>query len=140
MTGPSDKKFPVARSPEEWHALLTREQFQVLREHGTEPAGASPLNREHREGLFVCAGCGAELFASEAKYDSGSGWPSFSGALAEAVGSGIDNSHSMTRTEIYCRRCGGHLGHVFEDGPQPTGLRFCTNGAALRFLANNEDS
>ena len=106
---------------------------QVLRRHGTEPAGTSPLNAEKREGEFLCAGCGASLFHSDTKYESGSGWPSFYAPREGAVGTSTDKSLLMTRTEVHCFRCGGHLGHVFEDGPEPTGLRYCMNGAALDF-------
>jgi peptide-methionine (R)-S-oxide reductase len=127
------KKSPVEKSDAEWKASLTPEQFHVLREHGTERAGTSPLNREKRDGTFRCAGCGEPLFASDTKYDSGSGWPSFYEPMDGAVGESVDRSHLMTRTEVHCEKCGGHLGHVFEDGPRPTGLRYCINGAALNF-------
>jgi peptide-methionine (R)-S-oxide reductase len=123
----------VPRTEEEWRSQLTPEQFHVLREHGTEPRGASPLNREKREGTFSCAGCGAPLFSSNAKYESGTGWPSFWTPIDDAVASTIDRSHGMTRTEIHCARCGGHLGHMFPDGPRPTGLRYCMNGVAMTF-------
>ena len=126
--------FPVEKSEAEWKAGLTPEQYRVLRDHGTERAGASPLNGEKRAGIFHCAGCGAELFDSTAKYESGSGWPSFTAPRRdEAVATQTDKSHFMTRTEVHCARCGGHLGHLFPDGPQPTGLRYCMNGAALDF-------
>jgi peptide-methionine (R)-S-oxide reductase len=127
----------VKKTDAEWRASLTPEQYHVLREHGTERAGASPLNREKRTGTFRCAGCGEPLFASSTKYDSGSGWPSFSAPVDGAVGESTDSSHFMTRTEVHCDRCGGHLGHVFEDGPAPTGLRYCINGAALNFDAKD---
>jgi peptide-methionine (R)-S-oxide reductase len=127
------KSNQVAKSDAEWRATLSPEQFHVLREHGTERAGTSPLNREKREGTFRCAGCGEPLFASDTKYDSGSGWPSFYEPMGGAVGESVDGSHFMTRTEVHCEKCGGHLGHVFEDGPRPTGLRYCINGAALNF-------
>ena len=113
---------------------LTPEQHQVLREHGTEPRGSSPLNKEKRAGTFRCAGCGEPLFSSETKYESGTGWPSFWSPLrTEAVATTADHSYSMARTEVHCATCGGHLGHVFPDGPQPTGLRYCMNGIALEF-------
>jgi peptide-methionine (R)-S-oxide reductase len=117
----------------EWREALTPEAYHVLREHGTEPRGTSPLNREKRSGTFRCAGCGQPLFSSDAKYESGTGWPSFSQPMPDAVDTSVDRSHLMTRTEVHCRRCGGHLGHVFEDGPQPTGLRYCMNGVAMKF-------
>src|SRR6202167_1567084 len=128
-----DEDFEVARSDREWRQTLSREQFQVLREHGTEPAGTSPLNREKREGTFTCAGCGQPLFSSETKFESGTGWPSFWKPLERAVGTTTDRSFGMTRSEIHCARCGGHLGHVFPDGPAPTGMRYCMNGAAMTF-------
>ncbi len=133
MAKQPDRLFPVARSNDEWRQSLTPEQYHVLREHGTEAAGSSPLNAEKREGVYVCAGCGSALFVSGAKYDSGSGWPSFTDACPSAIGTSIDKSHFMVRTEVHCLNCGGHLGHVFADGPEPQGLRYCTNGAALRF-------
>jgi peptide-methionine (R)-S-oxide reductase len=123
----------AVRSDEEWRTILTPEQFRVLRRHGTERAGSSPLNAEKRAGRFVCAGCGAPLFSSETKFESGTGWPSFFAPLDDAVATSIDHSFLMTRTEVHCARCGGHLGHVFPDGPPPTGLRYCMNGVALRF-------
>ena len=112
---------------------LTPEQFHVLREHGTERAGSSPLNQEKRAGTFRCAGCGEPLFSSETKFESGTGWPSFYAPLGEAVATTVDRTHGMTRTEVHCAKCAGHLGHVFPDGPQPTGLRYCMNGLALEF-------
>lgn len=123
----------MAKSDGEWRKILTPEQYHVLREHGTEPPGSSPLNKTHAPGIYRCAGCGAPLFASDAKYDSGSGWPSFFAPLEGALEASLDRSHFMTRTEVHCRTCGGHLGHVFDDGPEPTGLRYCINGAALSF-------
>ena len=124
----------IPKTEEEWRAKLTPEQFQVLRTHGTERAGSSPLNSEHREGMFRCAGCGMELFRSATKFDSGTGWPSFWEPLANAVGTTADRSFGMVRNAVHCRRCGGHLGHVFEDGPKPSGLRYCINGLALEFV------
>ena len=128
------KGFEVTHSEAEWRKLLSPEAFQVLRKHGTERAGTSPLDQEKRAGTFLCAGCDLPLFASSAKFDSGTGWPSFWQPLDNAIGTSIDR-HLLfiTRTEVHCRRCGGHLGHVFEDGPKPTGLRYCMNGVALRF-------
>jgi len=125
--------FPVAHTDEEWRRKLTPAQYAVLRKHGTERAGTSPLNAEKRAGKFVCAGCGQELFASDTKFESGTGWPSFYAPLEGAVETHEDRSFFMTRTEVHCSRCGGHLGHVFDDGPRPTGQRFCMNGAAMEF-------
>lgn len=130
-----DNNAPVQKSDEEWQRELTPERYRVLRQHGTERAGTSALNHEHREGIFRCAGCGQPLFESSTKYESGSGWPSFYQPLPEAVGTKADRSHSITRTEVHCAKCGGHLGHLFPDGPEPTGERYCMNGAALEFEA-----
>jgi peptide-methionine (R)-S-oxide reductase len=127
--------FEGTHSVEEWRRRLTAEQYYVLRAHGTERAGSSPLDREKRTGTFVCAGCELPLFSSETKFDSGTGWPSFYAPLEDAIGTSEDRSLFVTRTEVHCRRCGGHLGHVFEDGPPPTGLRYCMNGVALAFVA-----
>jgi len=123
----------IEKTDEQWRDELTPEQYRVLREHGTERAGTSPLNKEHREGMFRCAGCGELLFDSNTKYESGSGWPSFYKPVEGAVGTTDDNSHLMRRTEVHCAKCGGHLAHVFPDGPQPAGERYCMNGAALKF-------
>ncbi len=126
--------FEITKTAAEWKQVLTPEQFYVLREHGTERAGTSPLNAEKRKGTFHCAGCDLPLFASDTKYESGTGWPSFWQPLENAVGTSEDRSFFMTRIEVHCRRCGGHLGHVFDDGPPPTGLRYCMNGAAMKFV------
>ena len=124
---------PAARSDAEWQASLSPEQYRVLRKHGTERAGTSPLNAEKRAGTFVCAGCGQPLFSSDTKYESGTGWPSFYAPLEGATDTSVDRSFFTTRTEVHCARCQGHLGHVFPDGPQPTGERYCMNGAAMAF-------
>jgi len=121
-------------SDAEWRKRLTPEQYYVLRGHGTERAGTSPLNREKREGTFACAGCDLPLFSSKTKFESGTGWPSFHTPLPDAVGTQTDRSFFMTRTEVHCSRCLGHLGHVFNDGPPPTGLRYCMNGVAMKFV------
>ncbi|GEO99079.1 peptide-methionine (R)-S-oxide reductase MsrB [Methylobacterium haplocladii] len=124
---------PEARSDAEWREALSPEQYRVLREHGTERAGTSCLNAEKRRGTFTCVGCGAPLFETGTKYESGSGWPSFFAPLEGAVDTTVDRSHGMARTEVHCARCQGHLGHVFDDGPAPTGLRYCMNGVAMHF-------
>ena len=134
------RRFEVTRSDEEWRRVLSPEQYSVLRKHGTERAGSSPLNDEKRAGTFRCAGCDLPLFSSETKFDSGTGWPSFWQALDNAVGTSQDRSFLMTRTEVHCRRCGGHLGHVFNDGPKPTGLRYCINGVAMAFEPGGAES
>ena len=126
--------FEVTHTDAEWQKLLSPEAYQVLRQSGTEDAGTSPLLNEHRKGTFACAGCALPVFSSEAKYDSHTGWPSFFQPLDNAVATQTDKSFG-TRTEVHCRRCGGHLGHKFTDGPQPTGLRYCMNGVALHFTA-----
>ena len=118
---------------EDWREKLTPEQFHVLREHGTERAGTSPLNRETREGTFRCAGCGQNLFTADTKFESGTGWPSFFKPIEGAVETTTDRTYGMTRVEVHCAKCGGHLGHVFPDGPKPTGERYCMNGVALAF-------
>jgi peptide-methionine (R)-S-oxide reductase len=127
------KSFPVSRSDEEWRHRLSPAQYRVLRQHGTERAGSSPLDKEYGDGTYCCAGCGQPLFAADAKFNSGTGWPSFSMPLDGAVGTETDHSFLMTRTEVHCSRCGGHLGHAFDDGPQPTGQRYCMNGVSLDF-------
>lgn len=129
----TEQKFAVEKTEAEWKETLSPEQFRVLREHGTERAFTSPLNDEKRRGTFVCAGCGQPLFPSDTKYDSGTGWPSFYRPIEGAVGTSTDRSWFMVRTEVHCSRCGGHLGHVFPDGPQPTGQRYCMNGVAMKF-------
>jgi peptide-methionine (R)-S-oxide reductase len=127
-------KFEVTKTEAQWRSILTPSQFEVLRKEGTERAGSSPLTEEHRKGKFVCAGCNLALFTSETKFESGTGWPSFYDPIANAVKTSVDSSFGATRTEVHCRRCGGHLGHVFEDGPKPTGLRYCMNGVAMKFI------
>ena len=127
------KSLPVALSEEEWRRKLSPAQYRVLREHGTERAGSSPLDKQYGAGVYYCAGCGQPLFSSETKFNSGTGWPSFWAPLAAAVETETDRSFFMTRTEVHCSRCGGHLGHVFDDGPQPTGQRYCMNGVSLEF-------
>lgn len=127
--------FPIQKSDAEWQALLDRSRYRILRNGSTEPAGSSPLNKEKRVGTFACAGCGQPLFSSATKFESGTGWPSFYAPLEGAVATSVDRSWFMVRTEVHCSRCGGHLGHVFTDGPRPTGLRYCMNGLALIFNA-----
>ena len=129
----NDKDFDVAMSDEDWKKKLTPEQFHVLRKHGTERAGTSPLDHFYEPGTYFCAGCGAPLFDSDTKFNSGSGWPSFYEPKNGAVETSTDRSFFMTRTEVHCQKCGGHLGHVFDDGPKPTGQRYCMNGCALDF-------
>jgi len=121
------------KTDSDWRTALTPQQYRVLREHGTEPPGSSALNHEKRDGTFACAGCGQPLFSADTKYESGSGWPSFFKPLDDSIETTTDRSYGMTRVEVHCRNCGGHLGHVFPDGPQPTGLRYCMNGVALAF-------
>lgn len=127
--------FPVQKTEAEWRAALSPEAFRVLRQHGTERPGTSPLNAEKRAGVFRCAGCGTPLFDSAAKYESGTGWPSFWAPIEGAVAIRSDRSFFMVRTEVHCATCGGHLGHVFPDGPRPTGQRYCMNGVSLAFEA-----
>jgi peptide-methionine (R)-S-oxide reductase len=130
-----DKKFAVSMSDEEWRRKLSPAAYHVLREHGTERAGTSKLDKEYGAGIYHCAGCGQPLFSADTKFNSGTGWPSFWAPLDNAVDTQTDRSFFMTRTEVHCSRCGGHLGHVFDDGPQPTGQRYCMNGVALEFRA-----
>jgi len=127
----------LPKTDAEWREKLDQQQFAVLRQHATERPGTSPLNDEERSGRYLCAGCGQELFGADTKYHSGSGWPSFWAPVAGAVETTTDRSLFMVRTEVHCARCGGHLGHVFEDGPKPTGLRYCINGVALAFEADD---
>jgi peptide-methionine (R)-S-oxide reductase len=133
-TSTPGEAFPIQKSDAEWRAALTPERYRILRGHSTERAFSSPLNAEKRHGTFVCAACGQLLFSSQTKFESGTGWPSFWRPLDNAVGTRIDRSWLMVRTEVHCARCGSHLGHVFGDGPAPTGLRFCMNGLALQFV------
>lgn len=126
--------WEITRSEAEWRKLLNPEQFAVLRKHGTERPWTSPLNKEYGRGTYACAGCELPLFSSDTKFDSGTGWPSFWAPIERAIGTTEDQSFFMTRTEVHCRRCGGHLGHVFDDGPKPTGLRYCINGVSLKFI------
>ena len=129
----ADETFPITHTDPEWRKILTPDQYSVLREAATERPFSSPLLHEERHGIFGCAGCDLDLFSSSTKFDSGTGWPSFWAPLENAVGTTTDASFGMIRTAVHCSRCGGHLGHVFDDGPQPTGLRYCMNGLALTF-------
>jgi peptide-methionine (R)-S-oxide reductase len=126
--------FEVTKSDAEWRARLSPEAYRVLRGHGTERAGTSPLDKQYGKGSYRCAGCDLPLFTSDTKFDSGTGWPSFYQPIEGAVGTTSDRSFFMARTEVHCHRCGGHLGHVFDDGPRPTGLRYCMNGVSLEFI------
>ena len=126
--------FEVTKTDVEWKAMLSPEAYSILRQQGTERPNSSPLVAEHRKGMFNCAGCDLALYDSATKFESGTGWPSFYDHLPNAVDSKSDNTFFVTRTEVHCHRCGGHLGHVFDDGPQPTGLRYCMNGVALKFV------
>ena len=132
----ADGRFPTSRTDAQWRASLTGGQYYVLRDRGTEPAFSSTLNTEKRHGTFVCAACDRPLFSSAAKYDSRTGWPSFWAPLEHAIGTSADRSFFMVRTEVHCAGCGSHLGHVFPDGPKPTGLRYCMNGVAMTFIAD----
>ena len=127
------EKFEIQKTDAQWRAQLTPQQYEILREQGTEPPWSSALLNEHRKGIFACAGCDLSLFSSDTKFDSGTGWPSFYQPLPNAVETTEDRTFGMVRTEVHCRRCGGHLGHVFDDGPKPTGLRYCMDGLALVF-------
>jgi peptide-methionine (R)-S-oxide reductase len=128
------EEFEITKTEEEWRQILTPEQFSVLRKHGTERAGTSILDKEYGKGTFACAGCDLPLFVSDTKFNSGTGWPSFYDPIPNAIGASVDRTLLMKRTEVHCRRCGGHLGHVFEDGPKPTGLRYCMNGISMKFI------
>jgi peptide-methionine (R)-S-oxide reductase len=127
------KRFAVTRTDAEWRKLLTPEQYHIMREHGTEAPGSCALNYEKRPGTFTCAGCDQPLFVSKKKFESGTGWPSFNDPVESSVETTSDNSHGMIRTEVHCSRCGSHLGHVFDDGPPPTHLRYCINGVSMNF-------
>ena len=129
----AEAKDKIAKTDAEWRQKLTPEQYKVTRQHGTEPAFTGKYWDNHEQGMYTCVGCGEPLFDSATKYESGSGWPSFYAPMPDAVGTSTDKSHFMSRTEVHCTKCGGHLGHVFPDGPQPTGQRYCMNGAALKF-------
>jgi peptide-methionine (R)-S-oxide reductase len=132
--------FEIVKTPEEWREILTPEQYYVLREHGTERAGSSPLDKNYEPGIYECAACDLPLFTSETKFNSGTGWPSFYKPIDNAIGTSVDKGFFMTRTEVHCHRCGGHLGHVFPDGPPPTGQRYCMNGVALKFVPKADKS
>lgn len=129
-----DMTFEIAKTDADWKTQLSPEAYKVLRKHGTERAGTSPLDKTYAPGMYLCAACDLPLYSSDAKFDSGTGWPSFFKPLDNAIGTSVDKSWFSTRTEVHCRRCGGHLGHVFDDGPAPTGLRYCMNGVALKFV------
>ncbi|MGL5872131.1 MAG: peptide-methionine (R)-S-oxide reductase MsrB [Xenococcaceae cyanobacterium] len=136
MTTAKDNKtnFEVSKTEQEWRETLTPEQFNVLRKHGTERAGTSPLDKQYGKGTFVCAGCDLPVFTSDTKFNSGTGWPSFYEPISDAIETSVDKTFFMTRVEVHCSRCGGHLGHVFNDGPKPTGKRYCMNGVAMKFV------
>jgi peptide-methionine (R)-S-oxide reductase len=129
-----NQNFPIQKDDTQWRAELTPEQFRVLRQHGTEPAGTSPLDKNYSDGTYICAGCGTPLFTAKTKFNSGTGWPSFFEPIPGAVETSVDRSFFMTRVEVHCAQCGGHLGHVFDDGPRPTGKRYCMNGVSLKFI------
>ena len=134
----SENQYEIQKTEQEWKDILSPEEFRVLRKHGTERAGTSPLDKVYEEGTYLCAGCGQPLFSSETKFNSGTGWPSFYQPLEGAIDTTVDRSLFMTRTEVHCSRCGGHLGHVFSDGPKPTGLRYCMNGVSLKFTPEKQ--
>ena len=129
----NQEQYEIVKTDGEWQSILTPEQYRVLRKHGTERAGTSPLDKEYGEGTYYCAGCGQALFTSDTKFNSGTGWPSFFKPIEGAIATTVDKSLFMTRVEVHCSRCGGHLGHVFGDGPKPTGQRYCMNGVSLKF-------
>ncbi|MBW4661995.1 MAG: peptide-methionine (R)-S-oxide reductase MsrB [Drouetiella hepatica Uher 2000/2452] len=137
MATSANHEFEIAKTEQEWKEILTPEQFQVLRKHGTERPGTSPLDKVYEPGTYVCAACGTPLFAAETKFNSRTGWPSFFAPLEGAIETTTDRSLFMTRVEVHCHKCGGHLGHVFEDGPAPTGQRYCMNGVSLEFIPEN---
>ncbi|MGD1910087.1 MAG: peptide-methionine (R)-S-oxide reductase MsrB [Rivularia sp. (in: cyanobacteria)] len=130
----ASNKFEISKTEEEWREMLTPAQFYVLRKHGTERPRSSSLDKQYAKGTYVCAGCDLPLFKSETKFNSGTGWPSFYAPMEGAIGTSVDKSFLMNRVEVHCHRCGGHLGHVFKDGPKPTGKRYCMNGVALKFI------
>jgi peptide-methionine (R)-S-oxide reductase len=134
----SQEQFAVTKTEEEWRQSLSPEAFRVLRQHGTERAGTSPLDKQYGQGTYVCAGCDQPLFSADTKFNSGTGWPSFFDPLENSVATTSDRSFFMVRTEVHCSRCGGHLGHVFDDGPAPTGKRYCMNGVSLKFIPVGE--
>ena len=140
VAGASAAAFEVEKTDAEWRRILTPAQYDVLRKHGTERPFSSALDAEKRHGTFACAGCDLPVFASETKFESGTGWPSFWQPLPNGVGTSVDKSLFVTRTEVHCSRCGGHLGHVFDDGPKPTGLRYCMNGVAMTFKPAGSDA
>jgi peptide-methionine (R)-S-oxide reductase len=129
----NQEQYEVVKTDSEWESILTPEQYRVLRKHGTERAGTSQLDKEYGEGTYYCAGCGQALFTSDTKFNSGTGWPSFFQPIEGAIANTVDKSLFMTRVEVHCSNCGGHLGHVFNDGPKPTGQRYCMNGVSLKF-------
>lgn len=134
----SKDQYQVSKTEQEWQKTLTPEQFRVLRKHGTERAGTSPLDKEYGKGTYNCSGCGQALFTSDTKFNSGTGWPSFFAPIEGAIATTTDKSLFMTRVEVHCSNCGGHLGHVFGDGPKPTGQRYCMNGVSLNFVPSEE--
>lgn len=134
VTATANQKFEITKTEEQWRKILTPSQFDVLRKHGTEVAHTSPLDKQYGNGTYICAGCNLALFKSQTKFNSGTGWPSFYAPIEGAIGTSVDKSFLMNRVEVHCHRCGGHLGHVFNDGPAPTGKRYCMNGVALKFI------